>query len=105
MKKLSITIAAVLLCICGSMLAVWISSNTPNRILAVETAEPEYCYFRLEPDGDYELIWQNESGWHYVQWLGGDIVELRSFASGVAEKDITAWLGDRLKEFVRTESI
>ena len=69
MKKLSMTIAAVLFCICGFMIAVWINSNTPNRILAVETAEHEYCYFKLEPDGDYELIWQKKTvGTCAVRW-------------------------------------
>ena len=105
MKKLSITIAVILFCICGFMFAIWINSNTPNRTLAVETAEPEYCFFKLEPDGDYALIWQNEDGWHYVQLLGGDVVELRSFVSGVEEADIVVWLGDRLDEFERTEAI
>ena len=98
MKKLSITIAAVLLCVCGFI------QTAPNHTLAVETSEPEYCYFRLEPDGDYEMIWQNEDGWHYVQWLGGDVVELRSFASGMTEADIIVWMGDRLDGFERTEA-
>lgn len=99
MKKLSITIAVILFCICGLI------QTALNRTLAVEAAEPEYCYFKLEPDGDYELIWQNEDGWHYVQLLGGDVVELRSFASGMTEADIIVWLGDRLDEFERTEAI
>lgn len=99
MKKLSIIIAAILLCVCGFI------QTASNRALAVETAEPEYCFFKLEPDGDYELIWQNEDGWHYVQLLGGDVVELRSFVSGMTEADIIVWLGDRLDEFERTEAI
>ena len=99
MKRLSITIAAVLLCISG------FTQTAPNHSLAVETVEPEYCYFKLEPDGDYEMIWQNEDGWHYVQLLGGDVVEIRSFASGVTETDIIVWMGDRLDEFERTEVI
>ncbi len=81
----------------------------PDYAEAVATGQTsskvEYAYIKMEEDGDYELIGQNESGRYYVQVLGGNVVEVRSFIDGTTEQDVISFLGERITEFERMESI
>ena len=79
--------------------------NAKYEILQESYADVEYCYIKAEEDGDFELIFENENGWYYIQVLGGEVVETIAFISGTDEYDIIEFLGDRISEFKRSEAI
>ena len=85
--------------------ALYINVSTPNRPVAIaKESKVLYAFYKLEPDGDFELFWENDKGWAYVQYLGGDIVEVKEFI-GATEQDIRDFIGIRMCEFDYTESL